>query len=140
MGQWLTVASIAVGLTGIYYKREELKAAFKNSTPSAVKRQNVEQGALPPSTPLGDSPIRKMRPHQETPLRAGVVAQWNEGCPLSPSRRGQAPSPTSRRRPQTADRRQDSRKKILHLNFANFYITPWRVTAKLSKSFSTRLH
>jgi len=31
--QWLAVASIAVSLVGIYYKREELKDAFAKKTP-----------------------------------------------------------------------------------------------------------
>jgi len=31
--QWLAVASIAVSLVGIYYKREELKDAFARKTP-----------------------------------------------------------------------------------------------------------
>ena len=31
--QWLALGSIVVSLIGIYYKREELKAAFSNKTP-----------------------------------------------------------------------------------------------------------
>ena len=31
--QWLAVASLVVSLSGIYYKREELKAVFSKKTP-----------------------------------------------------------------------------------------------------------
>ena len=35
--QWLAVASIVVSLTGIYYKREELKAAFSKKAPEPAR-------------------------------------------------------------------------------------------------------
>ena len=35
--QWLAVASLVVSLIGIYYKREELKAAFRKKTPEPAQ-------------------------------------------------------------------------------------------------------
>ena len=37
--QWLAVASIVVSLIGIYYKREELKAAFSKKTPEPARAE-----------------------------------------------------------------------------------------------------
>ena len=37
--QWLAVASIVVSLIGIYYKREELKAAFSKKAPEPARAE-----------------------------------------------------------------------------------------------------
>ena len=37
--QWLAVASLIVSLIGIYYKREELKAAFSKKTPEPARAE-----------------------------------------------------------------------------------------------------
>ena len=37
--QWLAVASLVVSLVGIYYKREELKAAFSKKTPEPARAE-----------------------------------------------------------------------------------------------------
>ena len=37
--QWLAVASLVVSLIGIYYKREELKAAFSKKTPEPARAE-----------------------------------------------------------------------------------------------------
>ena len=37
--QWLAVASLVVSLIGIYYKREELKAAFSKKTPKPARAE-----------------------------------------------------------------------------------------------------
>ena len=40
--QWLALGSIVVSLIGIYYKREELKAAFSNKTPEPQPVRNPQ--------------------------------------------------------------------------------------------------
>ena len=37
--QWLAVASLVVSLIGIYYKREELKAAFSKKAPEPARSE-----------------------------------------------------------------------------------------------------
>jgi len=52
--QWLAVASIVVSLVGIYYKREELKAAFAKKTPEpAPEPTRVEPEPARATQPKG---------------------------------------------------------------------------------------
>ena len=41
--QWIGVVSIVVSLIGIYYKREELKAAFSNQRPFGLSRVSQKE-------------------------------------------------------------------------------------------------
>ena len=47
INQWIAVGGLAVSLAGIYYKREELKAAFKKNppepTPSSVEPERARE-------------------------------------------------------------------------------------------------
>ena len=49
--QWLAVSSLVVGLIGLYYKREELKAKVFSKTPARVKQQPTPDQAAPTPQP-----------------------------------------------------------------------------------------
>ena len=69
--QWLAVGSIVVSLIGIYYKREELKAAFSNKTP--------ERGVNPtPHQPADINRVDVLQPVRTT----------HKGCGVKPHFRG----------------------------------------------------
>ena len=69
--QWIAVGSLIVSLIGIYYKREELKAAFSNKTP--------ERGVNPtPHQPADINRVDVLQPVRTT----------HKGCGVKPHFRG----------------------------------------------------